>query len=124
MIMTIVFNGQCLFLGSGHLVWSLSWERDQVERSFAGLNGVVSLDLGRRTRKLKQCGQLLAESVSGIKKQIDTINDCIDGRVHELVDQNGMIYSSVRMDSFSPAGPLARSGRVFCKYEISYTQLR
>ena len=119
----IKFDGEELFGGGEGKVEVLSWRRECVERSFGGLDGVVSVDMGRRERKFKQRGQLLADSESGLRERMDVISAYIDGQAYKLVDQGGVAYGRVRMDSFKAVGPIVAGGKVRCEYEISYTQL-
>jgi hypothetical protein len=119
----IFFDSQRLF-GSGlHSVIPQSWRRQVVERGFAGLNGLISIDLGRRGRKIKQTGRLAATSMTALKKMMDGISGYIDGQCYSLVDQNGIEYANVRMDSFDTSDPVVTANQVSCSYEISYTQL-
>ena len=121
---TILFNGERLFGGGQHLVLAMSWRRESVERGFAGLDGVLSIDLGMRGRTLKQRGRLSAGSVVAMAELTDDISSYIDGQAYTLVDQNGISYGNVRMDSFKLSGPIAVGNQASCEYEIVYTQLR
>lgn len=119
----IQFDGQSFFHNGRHIVQPLSWRRDSIDRGFGGLDGVVSVDLGLRKRKLKQRGFLSALSVPALMQLIDDISAYIDGQCHTLVDQHGVSYSNARMDHFSLVGPIAVGNQVQGEYEIIYTQL-
>ena len=119
----VTFNNERIFGNGEHTVQPLSWRREMVERGFAGLDGVVSTDLGLRERKLKQCGYISAESVAAVTNLLENISAYIDGLSYDLVDQNGVSYSDIRMDSFTLSGPIGKGSQARCDYEIIYTQL-
>ena len=121
--MVIKLDGKAMFDVGAHAVRPMSWRRETVERGFAGLNGVMSIDLGGRERKLKQRGALKADSVAALLKMIDEISCYIDGQIHELADQNSTCYTNVRMDSFTLLGSIEVGNQACCDYEIIYTQL-
>jgi hypothetical protein len=119
----ITFNGQAMF---GHGEQSLegeSWRRARVDRGFGGLDGVLSVDLGRRERKLRQRGELTGASRGAVQAMTAVITNYLDGMAYELIDADGTIYSNVRMDSFELAGPICAGVPARCEYEIRYTQL-
>ena len=120
---TIMFDNKKLFSKGQHTLVCLSWCREAIDRGFAGLDGMMSVDLGRRERKLKQRGCLTASSSSTLIDLIDAVADYINGQTYDLVDQNGVSYSHVRMDSFTLLGPITAGNQVCCEYEIHYTQL-
>ena len=101
----------------------MSWRRETIDRGFAGLTGVMSLDLGGRERKLKQRGTLRADSVAALLSLTDEISSYIDSQTYELIDQNGYSYANVRMDNFTLQGPIETGNQACCDYEINYTQL-
>ncbi len=120
---TIKFDNQDFFGKGQHTLRPMSWCRETVERSFAGLDGVVSTDLGCRERILKQRGCLSAESVIALTRLMENISAYIDGQCYDLVDQNEILYPHVRMDSFTLRGPISGGNQARCEYEIIYTQL-
>jgi len=117
------FDGNELFGKSEHLLSVRSWRREGLDYGFAGLDGVVSVDLGRRERKLKQRGWLTAESVGALMRQVEEISGYIDGQGYELVDRGGVCYGQVRMDSFTLLGSVTAGNQARCEYDINYTQL-
>ncbi|MBN1844785.1 MAG: hypothetical protein JW810_03815 [Sedimentisphaerales bacterium] len=119
----IRLDGKKLFDG-GEPTWQLaSWRRQTLERSFAGVDGVLSIDLGRRQRTLKQRGWLTAASKASLRKRCEEILAHIDGFTHELIDGDGTVYPQVRMDSFKLLSEVYTSNPVRCEYEIIYSQL-
>ena len=119
----ITFDDKKLFGPGEHELKPLSWRRESIERGFAGLDGVVSVDLGRRERKLKQQGRLSAVSTAALLKRMEEITNYIDGLAYKLVDQHGTVYEHVRMDEFTVLGSLTSANQACCEYEVIYTQL-
>lgn len=119
----ITLDGKKLF-GSGECTLKVgSWRRKTAEKSFAGVDGSISIDLGRRGRTLKQQGWLTAASKAALRKQCDEISAYLDGYAYELVDANGTVYANVRMDSFQLLTELCTASPMRCEYEITYTQI-
>ena len=117
------FDGNELFGKGEHSLGVRSWRREGLDYGFAGLDGVVSVDLGRRERKIKQRGWMTAESVGALMRQVEAISGYIDGQGYELVDRRGVCYGQVRMDSFNLLGSVTVGNQARCEYEINYTQL-
>ena len=120
---TVTIDGKRIFGDGQHCVRAMSWRRESVERGFAGADGVVSVDLGLRDRKLKQQGYLAADSTKALARVIESVSSYIDGHAYQLVDQDGTTYANVRMDSFKSLGTVQKASQVRCEYEIVYTQL-
>lgn len=97
--------------------------RAAIERGVAGLDGVLSIDLGTRARKIKQKGELRAISREQLKKRIEQIMAFLDGKSHKLETQEGDIYENVRMDSFKESGENKSGTGVVVEYEVEWTQL-
>lgn len=119
----ITFDGKALFGQGVQQLDVKSWHRGQIDRSFAGLDGIFSVDLGRRGRELCQRGQLAQASMAKLRQTIDQITRYIDGQSYTLMDSYGECYSNVRMDSFRLTESIAVGSQVSCCYEIHYTQL-
>ncbi|UCC98682.1 MAG: hypothetical protein JSW66_02060 [Phycisphaerales bacterium] len=100
-----------------------SFSRDSIERTVCGLNGVLSIDLGQRSRKIRQKGTLRARSRVQMDERISKISACMDGRTHTLIAANGCEFSNVRMDSFVVGKEHADGACISIDYEILYTQL-
>lgn len=115
-------DGTVLFEGSAEIEFEGA-RRATVERSAAGLDGVVSIDLGRRGRKIKQKGELRAVSGEQMKKRIEKILAFLDGKSHKFQASDGEIFENVRMDSFKAAGERQSGTGVVAEYEIEWTQL-
>ena len=120
---TILFDWKALFGDGTDVIVPQSWRRETLERSFGGLDGVLSVDLGLRERALKQRGSLVAGSVGGLEARIGNISVYIDGQSYVLTDQNGFSYANVRMDRFALLEPIVTANQARCEYEIIYNQL-
>jgi hypothetical protein len=120
---TIMFDSQAIFGAGRHVLQPMSWRRVSSDRAFSGLDGMMSVDLGLRERKLKQRGSLSAVSVAGLMQLVESISVYIDGQAYTLLDQHGVTYGNVRMDSFRLLGSIAVGNQSQCEYEITYTQL-
>jgi len=99
-----------------------SWKRDSVEKSAAGLDGVVSVDLGRRKRKIKLCGIIESQSRSGLDKKKELLNALLDGKVHTL--RTDTEYENVRIDSFEVVKDNHSGKGIGCEFELELSQLR
>jgi hypothetical protein len=87
--MSAALDGQSLF-DSQHLEIELgSISRDSIERAVPGLDGVLSVDLGGRSRKIKQKCVLRAKSRSLMDERISAISAFMDGNTHTLMTSGG-----------------------------------
>jgi hypothetical protein len=100
-----------------------SVERRQIERTAGGLDGVISIDIGCRGRKIMQTGVLRAESRVRAESLIEAISAYIDGDTHTLVTSSGRQFDNLRMDVFKVSKERPSGSGVCCDYEIVYTQL-
>jgi len=62
-----------------------SFSRDSIERTVPGLNGVLSVDLGLRGRKIRQTGTLRAKSRTQLDERISKITAFMDGAAGNLL---------------------------------------
>jgi len=107
---------------AGHITVS-GWERDTIDRTAAGVDGVVSIDLGSRSRIIVQKGILRAVSKKTLDKKIEQIRSLADGQTHTLIHGDDQ-FDNVRIDEVT-TGEKSYSGRgLNCAYEIHYIQLR
>jgi hypothetical protein len=100
-----------------------SFSREQLERSAAGLDGVVSIDLGGRGRKIQQKGELRARSRIELNSKVEAISAFIDGNTHTLVGSRGEMFEGLRVDSISVRNERASGEGIVVDYEIVYQQL-
>jgi len=98
--------------------------RDKMERAVAGLDGVLSIDLGVRGREIRQRGTICAASRVGLRVKKEKISDFLDGEVHVLCTGEGEVFEDVRMDGFEAGVERASGSGVECDYEVVYRQLR
>ena len=118
----IRFDGEDLFGRGVHEMTFGSWERERLVRRFAGLDGEVRIDLGRKGRRIGQKGSLAADNLRALQKKIDVVEDYLDGKDHTLIDENGQSHEHVEMVSFEWNIPLNRSDHFSADYEIEYKQ--
>jgi len=100
-----------------------SVKRESVERAAAGLDGVVSIDLGERGRKIRQKGGIRARSKAEMKEKIEAVSAFIDGNTHTLTDSEGKTFEDVRVDSVSIKNERVSGSGIVADYEIIYRQL-
>ncbi len=124
--MSTTLDGQSLFgeSATGGLEIELgSLARDSVERVVAGLDGVLSIDLGGRGREIKQTGVLRAKSRAQMSARISAISACMDGNTHTLVTSSGEKFDNLRIDVFKITKERTSGSGVAVDYEIIYKQL-
>jgi hypothetical protein len=121
--MGLTLDGQSLFDEQQLEIELGSFKRDSIEKVVPGLDGVLSVDLGRRVRKIEQRGVLRAKSRSQINNRISTISAYMDGDMHTLITNSGEKYDNLRMDVFKVNNERAESSGIVVDYEIVYTQL-
>jgi hypothetical protein len=122
--MSVTLDGQSLFDEQQLEIEPGSVSRDSIERTVSGLDGVLSIDLGGRGRKIKQRGVLRAKSRLQMDDRINVISAYMDGDTHTLVISGGKEFDNLRMDVFRVSKEWASGGGVAIDYEIVYTQLK
>jgi len=121
--MGIKLDGQNLFDEQQLEIEAGSISRDSIERAVAGLDGVLSIDIGERGRKIKQTGLLQAKSRIQMNNRINAISAYMDGNTHTLARSDGEQLNNLRMDSFKVSKEQAGGRGIIVDYEIVYTQL-
>ena len=121
--MSTTLDGESLFDEQQLELELGSLKRDSVERTVAGLDGVLSIDLGFRSRQVKQKGSLRAKSKLQIDERISAISAYMDGDTYTLITSSGKELDNLRMDSFKVSRERAAGNGICCDYEIVYTQL-
>ena len=121
--MSTTLDGQALFDEQQLEIEVGSFGRDSMERTVPGLDGVLSIDLGGRDRKITQKGTLRAASRSQIDERASVISACMDGDTHTLVTDSGEEFDNLRMDVFKVTRERSSGTGLVIDYEIIYTQL-
>lgn len=121
--MSVTLDGQKVFDEEELKVEPSSVRQDSVERAVPGLDGVLSIDLGKRSRKVKQRGVLRAKSQSQMNNRVIAISTFIDGNTHKLVISGDGEFDNLRMDTFRVMDERTSGNGVVIDYEIVYTQL-
>jgi hypothetical protein len=121
--MSVTLDGQKVFDEEELKVEPGSVRQDSVERAVPGLDGVLSIDLGKRSRKVKQRGALRAKSQSQMNSRVTAISTFIDGNTHKLVISGDREFDNLRVDTFRVTDERTSGNGVVIDYEIVYTQL-
>ena len=121
--MHVTLDGQAVFDEQELTIMIGSPGRASLERSIAGLDGVLSIDLGARSRRIRQTGVLRAAGRTAMNARIDAIAAFLDGQTHTLATADGRVYDNLRVDSFQPLRERAAGPGIVVEYEIAYTQL-
>jgi len=82
--MSTTLDGQAVFDRQQLEIEAGSFSRDSIERAVPGLDGVMTIDMGRRGRKIKQTGTLRAKSRVHMSDRIAAISDYMDGSIHTI----------------------------------------
>jgi len=122
--MIVTLDGQDLFDGQQQEIEASSIKRASIERAMPGLDGVLSIDLGQRERRITQKGVLRAKSKVQMDSRISAISAYMDGNTHALTDGNGQRFDNLRMDVFKVSNERTSGSGIVVNYEIVYTQLR
>ena len=121
--MHATLDGQAVFDEQELTIAIGSPGRASLERSIAGLDGVLSIDLGARSRRIRQTGVLRAAGRAAMNARIDAIAAFLDGQTHTLTTADGRVYDNLRVDSFQQLRERAVGPGIVVEYEIAYTQL-
>ena len=121
--MRVTLDGQNLFDEQQLEIEQDSLNRDLIERAVAGLDGVLSIDMGGRSRKIRQRGILRAQSRTQMNARINAISAYMDGKTHTLITSDGEKFENLRMDSFKVSRERPSGNGIAVDYEIVYTQL-
>ena len=121
--MKVTLDSQTLFDEQALDIIIGSYRRDSIERLVPGLDGEISIDLGRRGRQIKQTGTLRAKSRNQMNERIAAISAYMDDDTHTLVMSSGLELAGLRMDSFNVCGEHTDGTGIIADYEIVYTQL-
>lgn len=121
--MRVTLDGNILFDEQQLEIELGSFNRDFIERAMPGLDGVLTVDLGRHGRKIKQKGTLRAKSRAQMNDRIRAISAHMDGDAHTLVTSSGEELENLRMDSFEVSNDRKDGGGLTLDYQIIYKQL-
>ncbi len=121
--MSTTIDGQAVFDQQQLVFEAGSFRRDSIEKAVPGLDGVLTIDLGQRGRKVKQTGTLRAKSRVKVDDRISAISNYMDGKTHTLVTEDGREFDHLRMDFFQVTDERLDGAFIVVDYEITYTQL-
>lgn len=78
--------------------------------------------LGTNGKRILQNGRLISPDRQNLENQIQAIRAVIDGRQADLIDNAGLVHTSMLMVRFTPKGSI-ESGRDFSlAYQIEYVE--
>jgi hypothetical protein len=119
--MNAAFDGTVLFEQLDLTVGS--WERSALEKSAVGVDGVVSVDLGKRAREVVVRGLVRAFSDQRLMIRLDAVRALADGACHTLAVSDGRYFDRLRVDGVE-TGSRSYSGRgVCCEFTVRFRQL-
>ncbi len=121
--MKVTLDGHFLFDEQGLEIQPGGFNRASMEKNVPGLNGVLSIDLGQRSREITQKGVLQAKSRGSLDKRIAAVSGFMDGDTHKLVTGTGRQFDNLRIDVFKLSNERTTSVGIAVDYEIIYTQL-
>jgi len=101
-----------------------SWRRDNIERSAAGVDGAVKVDLGQRRREIVQKVVMRAPSRTALFAKIDFVRGNQDGRCHSMETGESERFEHLWIDTVKIGSTDYRGRGASCKVEIRYEQLR
>lgn len=101
-----------------------SFTRDAEQRSACGVDGVLSIDLGMRDRKLVCKGALRAQSKAALKEKTNLIFSLMDGRTHTLMTKDNERFEDLRIDAVKIEKQVHNGASTNCEFEIKFSQLR
>ena len=121
--MRTTLDEQGLFYEQGLTIEVGSLEEASIDKAVAGLDGVLSIALGGRGRRITQKGTLRVNSRLKMNERIGIISAYMDGRTHTLVTNDGREFANLRMDVFKVIKTMESGIGLCCEYEIVYRQL-
>lgn len=119
----ITLDAMAMFGLGRHQLVAGSWQRAMQRRSIPGLDGELVLDMGLRSRTIRQTGRLHAPTAAELAAQIAAIEALIDGRLHILDGGMGQTYANVLLEQFEQTTPIRTGPGSWCGYECTYRQL-
>ena len=101
-----------------------SWRRESIERSAAGVDGAVKVDLGRRTREIVQKGVIQSGSRAALLAKVDIISDMANGASHTVEIAEGDKFENMWIEKVVVGSTEYRGSGTSVEIEIKYVQLR
>ena len=97
-------------------------QKNVIQKSAAGLDGQISIDMGLRRRKIVQKGELRAAGSAKLQKVIDEINETVDGSLHVLKSPDGRIFENLLVEEIKTGEFITGGVHTSCQYQITYSQ--
>lgn len=120
------FAGLDLFGSGGHRIIIGGWNVSKKRTGYAGVDGLESLILGGRGRKIVVTGQLGHTTASGLEGLIGAIENQIVLGTGDFIDNWGATYSNAEIDSINVNRPfdVVSNGDFIINHVTTLTQLR
>ena len=117
------FDGQDLFSSGPHR-FHVGWlALRHVLQLTPEQRGVRLSSQGQSGRAIAQTGDLLADDSGQLTALTQAVEDKLDGRAAELIDDLGRCWKQVVMLSFEPAAVRRVGPRWAVRYRITYLQV-
>jgi hypothetical protein len=100
-----------------------SRERAAVEKAAAGVDGVVSVDMGGRSREIMLRGRLRMFSAQSLDAKIEALGKMVDGECHVLGVGGRPYIEDLRVDSVRMRKKAYSGGGLICEFELTGAQL-
>jgi hypothetical protein len=117
------FDEQNLFSSGPHRFHVGGLSLRHVLQPTMGTRSVAIAALGQSGRAIAQEGDLLADDPAALHALAGAIEECLDGRSAELVDDLDQSWPDTVMLAFEPAPPRRVGARWALAYRIQYLQL-
>lgn len=116
-------DGQAVFDSGPHNITPGGWQRSIQRRGFAGVDGEAILDMGMRSRTIRQDGRLQAAAADDLDTLITNIETFVDGQLHALIDNHSQTFSRILIEQFETSTPIRKGRNYWCEYTVLYRQL-
>jgi len=101
-----------------------SWGRASIERSAAGVDGAVRIDLGGRTRQIVQNGAVRAASRALLLATVDFLRNRQNGASHTMQTSAGEQFEELWIERIKVGHIEFAGSGASCQIEIDYVQLK
>jgi hypothetical protein len=106
------FNGVNLF-GRSVTIMTADNPRTTQKSTFAGINGVDTLDLGRHGRYTEVKGLLTGQNATVLNANIGLIRSYNDGQLYTFVDNFGNLWPFCQLENFEMTSRVMQDDRGF-----------
>ncbi len=101
-----------------------SFQRQSIQRSAAGMDGVISIDMGGRARKIRHKIRVRESAAERLAEAVRALAGLHDGAVHTLETDDGQTYENLLITSVRFSRPRHGGTALETEGQIEYLQLR